>query len=380
MARDFLRQLPKGNNARTFSLLSWLCLDPWLFFLLLVLSCAGLTVLHSASDGDWLMLKRQMIFMGFGYLMMMVVARIPQMLVKQVSPFLYLFSIALLVLVMFFGTGAKGAQRWLDLPLLPRFQPSELVKLALPVFLARYFQHQILPPKFQHIVLSLFIIGLPTILILEQPDLGTSILIALSGLVVLFVAGLAWRYILAAFVLLAMAVPVMWFYVLHDYQRQRVLTLLNPEADKWGAGWNIIQSTTAIGAGGVSGKGWQLGTQSHLHFLPESHTDFIIAVLAEEFGYIGVVALLSINLMIVGRGFWIAAHAPDVFGRLLASSITFIYFVYLFVNMGMVSGILPVVGVPLPLVSQGGTSIVTLLCGFGMLMSIATGTRRMNQS
>lgn len=379
MARDFVRQLPAGNQRLRFSLLDWLCLDPWLLVLLILLSVLGLGVLYSASESDGGMVRRQMMFMGVGFMAMLVVAKAPPVLIKQASPFLYLFSLLLLVLVMFVGTGAKGAQRWLDLPLLPRFQPSELAKLALPLFLASYFQHQRLPPRFPHIVLALAIICLPTLLILRQPDLGTSILIALSGLIVLFVAGIGWRYILAAASLMAVAAPLMWFYVLHDYQRLRVLTLLDPEADKWGAGWNIIQSTTAIGAGGMTGKGWGEGTQSHLHFLPESHTDFIIAVLSEEFGLTGVLLLLLVYLLVVCRGFWIAANATDVFGRLLASSITFTFFIYIFVNMGMVSGILPVVGVPLPLVSQGGTSIVTLLCGFGMLMSIASKTRRLNQ-
>jgi rod shape determining protein RodA len=223
---------------------------------------------------------------------------------------------------------------------------------------------------------TLVIVGVPTLLIMKQPDLGTSLLVASSGLMVLFFAGLRWRYILGAVLLLLAAAWPIWQFVLHAYQKQRILTLLNPEADKLGAGWNIIQSKTAIGSGGFDGKGWLNGTQSQLNFLPESHTDFIIAVLAEEFGLLGVLLLLSLYVLIIGRGLWIAAQAQDSFSRLLAGSITFTFFVYVFVNIGMVSGLLPVVGVPLPLVSHGGTSIVTLMTGFGILMAISTERRR----
>jgi rod shape determining protein RodA len=259
-----------------------------------------------------------------------------------------------------------------------RFQPSEVLKLAVPIMMAAYLAKRLLPPRFSHVCIALVLIGIPTLLIMRQPDLGTSLLIATSGLLVLFFAGLRWRYIAGAVgVLLASAWPI-WMFVLHGYQRQRILTMLNPEADKLGAGWNIIQSKTAIGSGGIYGKGWLNGTQSQLNFLPESHTDFIIAVLAEEFGLLGVLALLSLYVLIIGRGLWIALTAQNTFSRLLAGSITFTFFVYIFVNIGMVSGLLPVVGVPLPLVSHGGTSIVTLMVGFGILMAIGTERRRVS--
>ena len=224
-------------------------------------------------------------------------------------------------------------------------------------------------------IVSLILVFLPAALILQQPDLGTSLLIAASGLFVLFMAGIGWGYIGGAAVLaLASAWPA-WVFVLKDYQKQRILTMLNPESDKLGAGWNIIQSKTAIGSGGWSGKGWMQGTQSQLAFLPESHTDFIIAVLAEEFGLRGVLLLLGLYLLILLRGFWIGMHAQSSFGRMMAGSLTLTFFVYVFVNMGMVAGLLPVVGVPLPLVSAGGTSVVTLMAGFGILMAVSTEKR-----
>jgi rod shape determining protein RodA len=284
-------------------------------------------------------------------------------------------ALILLVLVLFCGVGAKGAQRWLSLGGF-RFQPSEMMKLAMPIAIAAYLSNKSLPPRFKHVAWSLLFVAIPTVLIVRQPDLGTSILVAASGIIVLFYAGLPWRYIAAAFALLVASIWPMWHYVLHDYQRSRVLTLFNPEADKLGAGWNIIQSKTAIGSGGFDGKGWLNGTQSHLDFLPESHTDFIIAVLAEEFGFVGVFCLLMLYLLIVFRGLFIALNAQDGFQRLLAGSITLTFFIYVFVNVGMVSGLLPVVGVPLPLVSLGGTSLVTLMLGFGLLMGISAEPQR----
>jgi rod shape determining protein RodA len=233
----------------------------------------------------------------------------------------------------------------------------------------------ILPPRFKFVMISLALLGLPALLILQQPDLGTALLIAASGLFVLFMAGVGWRYIFGAVVLAVASAWPVWMFVLKDYQKQRILTMLNPESDKLGAGWNIIQSKTAIGSGGWQGKGWMSGTQSQLDFLPESHTDFIIAVLAEEFGLRGILMLMSIYLLILLRGFWIGVRAQTSFGRMMAGSLTLTFFVYIFVNMGMVAGLLPVVGVPLPLVSAGGTSVVTLMAGFGILMAVSTETR-----
>jgi len=253
-----------------------------------------------------------------------------------------------------------------------RFQPSEFMKIIMPATIAWYLSKRTLPPHLKHVAISLVLIGVPFILIVRQPDLGTALLILASGAFVLFMGGLRWRWILSV---LAAAVPVavaMWFFVMHDYQKQRVLTFLDPESDPLGTGWNIIQSKAAIGSGGVFGKGWLLGTQSHLDFLPESHTDFIIAVLGEEFGLVGICLLLIVYLLLIGRGLMITAQAQTLFGKLLAGSLTMTFFVYVFVNIGMVSGLLPVVGVPLPFISYGGTSLVTLLSAFGVLMSIHT--------
>jgi len=268
------------------------------------------------------------------------------------------------------GVGAKGAQRWLELPGF-RFQPSEIMKLVLPMMVAAWLTRQQLPPTFRHLCVALLLLAVPTAMIMKQPDLGTSLLIAASGVFVILLSGVYWRWIFAALGLMAAALPALWA-IMRDYQRQRVLTFLDPESDPLGSGWNIIQSKTAIGSGGLSGKGWLSGTQSQLDFLPESHTDFIIAVIGEELGMTGVLVLLAIYLLIIARGLIIAVQAQDSFSRLLAGSITLTFFVYVFVNIGMVSGLLPVVGVPLPMVSYGGTSIVTLMAGFGILMSIRT--------
>jgi rod shape determining protein RodA len=309
---------------------------------------------------------------------MIVIAQFNVERVKRLAPLAYVVGILLLIAVPLVGVGAKGAQRWLSLGGF-RFQPSEVMKLVVPMAAAWYFSSRALPPRFKYILVSLVMIAVPTFLIARQPDLGTSILIAASGLFVLFLSGIGWRFIFGAGGLVLCSAWPMWQFVLLDYQRTRILTLLNPESDKLGAGWNIIQSKTAIGSGGWDGKGWTNGTQSQLDFLPESHTDFIIAVLAEEWGLQGVLVLLSLYVAIIFRGLWIGVNAQHSFGRLLAGSITLTFFVYVFVNMGMVSGLLPVVGVPLPLVSQGGTSLVTLLAGFGLLMAISTEKRIIGQ-
>lgn len=374
---DFIRRMPEASHdlRRRRSLWQVIHIDPILLLLLLALSAYGLLVLYSASEGNSSILKRQLVFSCVAYLGMFAVAQLRLDYFTRWSLLFYLGALVLLIAVLLWGVGAKGAQRWLSLGGF-RFQPSEMMKLAMPVALAAYLSSKTLPPSFKHVMWSLVLIMLPTVLIVRQPDLGTAILVATSGLVVLFYAGLKWRYILTALVLLLASIWPMWHYVLHDYQRRRVLTLFNPEADKLGAGWNIIQSKTAIGSGGFNGKGWLQGTQSHLDFLPESHTDFIIAVLSEEFGFVGFLTLLGIYLLIVTRGLTIALKAQDSFRRLLAGSITLTFFVYVFVNIGMVSGLLPVVGVPLPLVSLGGTSLVTLMLGFGLLMAISTEPRR----
>ena len=351
--------------------------DPLLLLLLLLLMGVGLVVLYSASGKELYYVKRQLVFMTAGLVAMIFIAQVPPRLLERWAWLPYLGGIALLIAVPLIGVGAKGAQRWIDLGFF-RFQPSELMKIAVPLLLSSYLGSKILPPRFLHLVVATIVLMVPAALVVLQPDLGTAILILASGLFVVFLAGIKKIYLAVIALAAIAAAPVMWFFVLHDYQKSRVLTLLDPQSDKLGAGWNIIQSTTAIGSGGSTGKGWLQGTQSHLEFLPESHTDFIIAVLSEEFGLIGVLILLGLYLLIILRGLIISLRIPTMFGRLLAGSITLTFFVYIFVNMGMVSGLLPVVGVPLPMMSYGGTSIMTLLLGFGLLMSVGSGRKQID--
>ena len=359
------------------SLWTRLSLDFPLLILLLLLAGFGLLILYSGSDRNMAIVMRQAQYLMIAFVAMFVFAQLDVDRIKRWSLAAYVVGVALLVAVWLFGVGAKGAQRWLDLGI--RFQPSEMVKLVVPMVLAWFLAVHPLPVQPRQVVVSLLLIGVPTFLIANQPDLGTSIIIATSGMFVLFLAGLSWRFILGTLALLASCAYPIWHFVLRDYQKQRILTLLDPESDKLGAGWNIIQSKTAIGSGGWTGKGWLEGTQSHLDFLPESHTDFIIAVLAEEFGLFGVLFLMLLYVLIIMRGIWISMNAKHTFGRLLAGSIVLTFFVYVFVNMGMVSGLLPVVGVPLPLVSQGGTSLVTLLSGFGILMGLSVEKKLVHQ-
>lgn len=371
---DYLRQMPDHGSAdlaRRPGLTSRLHIDIPLLLLLLVLTAYGLVVLYSASGKSLDAVIRQGWYFLLAYAVMFTIAQISLARLMRWAPWFYLLGVALLVAVMVAGVGAKGAQRWLSIGGF-RFQPSEIMKLVLPLTIAWYLADRSLPPRFFPILVALALVLVPTALILQQPDLGTSLLIAASGLFVLFVAGMGWGYILGAAVLAIAGSWPMWMFVLRDYQKQRILTLLDPEADKLGAGWNIIQSKTAIGSGGWEGKGWTDGTQSHLDFLPESHTDFIIAVLSEEFGLRGVLVLMTIYLLILLRGFWIGINARSSFGRMVAGSLTLTFFVYIFVNMGMVAGVLPVVGVPLPLVSAGGTSAISLMAAFGILMAVST--------
>jgi len=369
--RTLSDNLAAGDFKRRNTVLAWLHLDGWLLLLLLLLMAYGLFVLYSASDGSQATLLRQLRNYGIAMAALLMASQIRLETYLRWSPVFYLGSLLLLVAVPLFGVGAKGAQRWLDIGLI-RFQPSELMKLAMPLMVAWWFSRRGIPPRLLTLLGALVLVLLPSGLIVIQPDLGTSLLVAASGLFVVFMAGVSWWYIgWAVLLFIASAWPA-WLFLLKDYQKQRILTLLDPESDKLGAGWNIIQSKTAIGSGGWSGKGWLAGTQSHLDFLPESQTDFIIAVLAEELGLRGVLLLLALYGLIVFRGFWISVTAQSGFARLLAAALTLTFFVYVFVNMGMVAGILPVVGVPLPLVSFGGTSIVTLMLGFGVLMAIST--------
>jgi rod shape determining protein RodA len=299
---------------------------------------------------------------------MIALAQVPDHFLRMLSPAVYALGLLLLCIVAVAGDVGKGAQRWLDLGVV-RFQPSEIMKLAVPMMCAWYLHQRPLPPSLRDILVVLAVIAIPVGLIAEQPDLGTALLVAAAGLIVLVMAGLSWGYLLGGVVVLGAAVPIVWHF-LHDYQRQRVLTLLDPQSDALGAGYHIIQSQIAIGSGGVFGKGWMNGSQAQLEFLPERSTDFIFAVIGEELGLLGLVALLAGYLFVVGRGIYMSLQCRDAFARLLAGSIALTFFVYACVNAGMVMGLLPVVGVPLPLVSYGGTSFVTLMAGFGILMSL----------
>jgi rod shape determining protein RodA len=360
------------------SLLNRLHCDGILLVGLLLLMTVGLITIYSAGGQDLSLIQRQLVRLGLALVVMFMVAQVPPMAYQKLSVYFYILGVALLLAVLMIGVSSKGAQRWLDLGFL-RFQPSEIMKLALPMMVAWYISRFHLPPKTWNILVGFVLVVIPTLLIARQPDLGTSLLIACSGVFALFLAGMSWQFI--SFVALAVSAftPIMWIFLMQDYQKQRVLTFLNPESDPLGSGYHIIQSKIAIGSGGSQGKGWLQGTQSQLEFLPERHTDFIFAVFSEEFGFWGVVGLLAIYTFIIIRGLIIAVKAQDAFSKILAGSITLTFFVYVFVNMGMVSGILPVVGVPLPLVSYGGTSMVTLLAGFGILMAISTQKRIMSR-
>ncbi len=334
---------------------------------LVILAAIGLTVLYSASDLSTSTLAGQAARFLIGAVLLVIVSRIPPTLLRAWTPWFYVFGVALLLVVQVLGEG-QGASRWLDIGVI-RFQPSELMKLAMPMMVAWYLHPRPLPPRWRDIAMVLVLVLAPTALIVKQPDLGTAILVAAAGLFVLFLAGLPWWKIGAMCAATAASAPVVWHF-LHDYQRQRVLTFLNPERDPLGSGWHIIQSMIAVGSGGIFGKGFNQGTQSKLEFLPEHTTDFIFAVLGEEFGLIGVLVLLAVYAFIVGRCLWIAANARDTWSRLVAGAFALAFSVYVIVNGGMITGLLPVVGVPLPLVSYGGTSAITLLTGFGVVMSI----------
>lgn len=342
-------------------------LDPVMLALLLLVIGFGLVVLYSASGQDMAMVYRQLIRLGVGLLAMLVISQVPPHILRIWTPWLYVIGVIMLLATWFLGVG-RGTQRWLDLGLV-RFQPSELMKLAVPMMVAWYLHPKVLPPAWKAVVFALGILLIPTLLIARQPDLGTSMLVAASGMFTLYLAGLRWRTLLGFAGVAAAAAPLLWL-VMKEYQRDRVRTFLNPEADPLGHGWNIVQSKIAVGSGGITGKGWLNGTQSNLEFIPERHTDFILAVLSEEFGLLGVMLLMLLYMLLIARGLHIASLARDTGSRLLAGSLSLTLFVYVLVNGGMVSGVLPVVGVPLPLISYGGTSAVTLLAGFGIMMSI----------
>ncbi|MBT6693766.1 MAG: rod shape-determining protein RodA [Porticoccaceae bacterium] len=371
---DFVRRIqsPGGDRKKSGSA----HIDFPLLTLLVALCGLGLMVLYSAGGQDLAYVKRQATFMVLGFIIMFVVAQFEVRYWEKWAFVFYSLGLLLLIVVLFFGVGAKGAQRWLDIGF-TRLQPAEFMKVGVSLMLAAYLSKRFIPPTLKHISWAMVMIMIPAALIMRQPDLGTALLVFVSGFFTLFLAGLGVHYLIGTFLTGIAAVPIMWNFILLDYQKQRLLTLLSPEKDRLGSGWNIVQSKTAIGSGGLNGKGWTEGTQSQLNFLPESHTDFIIAVLAEEFGLIGILILLTLYTLVIARCSFIALKAQSQFGRLLAGSLSLIFFIYVFVNMGMVSGILPVVGAPLPMISYGGTAILTLFIGFGLLMAISTEPNRM---
>jgi rod shape determining protein RodA len=365
--------LDSGGIDETVRRVPWstrLHLDFPLLVGLVLLAGFGLLILYSASGGSAEMMQQQAMRLLVAFSLMVAIAQLPPHWLKIITTMLFTAGIIMLILVPLFGVSSKGAQRWLDLGAF-RFQPSEMMKLVIPMMVALYLTDKQLPPQPLRLLIASVMIVIPVLLIARQPDLGTSLLIGSSGFFVLFLAGLPWRVITGLGVLAGAAMPILWS-LLKDYQKQRVLTFLDPEKDPLGAGYHIIQSKIAIGSGGLFGKGWMEGTQSQLSFLPERHTDFIFAVLAEEFGLIGVILLFALYLFLVWRALSIAIQAQETYTRLLAGALAMTFFIYFFVNVGMVSGILPVVGLPLPLVSYGGTAMVTTLVSFGILMSIHT--------
>ncbi len=332
----------------------------------------SLTAIYSASNSNIDAVVNQAIKILISISAMVVVAQFSPLSYGRVGPWFYFVCLFLLVLVLLVGETVNGATRWLNIGI--SFQPSELMKIAMPLMIARYISRGALPPSVFSVGVSITIVLVPSVLIMLEPDLGTSILIAFSGLVVIFLSGLKKRYLAVALGLLLASLPLMWSNM-HPFQKNRILTLLNPESDPLGSGYHLIQSKIAIGSGGLFGKGWLNSTQGQLDFLPERTTDFIFAILAEEFGFLGVSLLIGIYLYIIGRGIMIAINAQDLFSRLLAASISLTFFVYVFVNIAMTTGLLPVVGVPLPLISAGGTSMLTIMVGLGMLMSVQTHRR-----
>lgn len=337
---------------------------------LLLISAYGTAIIYSATDQSLAMMERQVLRLLMAFGLLVGIAQVHPRHIYRWSPWLYTLGVLMLLAVLLIGDIGKGAQRWLDFGFI-RFQPSELLKLAVPMMLAWLVADKAMPPNWRYLSTMLMLTVVPVLLIAKQPDLGTALLVASAGAFVIFLSGLRWRVIIGAGLAVLGCLPLLWHHM-HEYQRQRVLTFLDPETDPLGAGYHIIQSKIAIGSGGMFGKGWLQGTQSHLEFLPERSTDFIFAVLSEEFGLLGIILLMLLYLFVTLRGLYIATQAQDTFGRLLSGAVTLIFFVYLFVNMGMVTGMLPVVGVPLPLVSYGGTSLVTIMIGFGILMSIHT--------
>jgi rod shape determining protein RodA len=351
-------------------------IDTPLLIFIILLSSLGLMVLYSSSGGSLSLVYRQLIHLGLATSVMLVIAQIPPFFLLRSAPILMIIGTILLILVLFFGSSGGGAQRWLDIGFI-RFQPSELMKIIVPITIAAILSEKTLPPRALSVIISLITIALVVFLIAKQPDLGTSLLIGASGIYVLFFSGfrirlvkIIWLNLLILSSLLMGSLYIAWNYLLISYQKNRILTLFNPESDPLGSGYHIIQSKIAIGSGGLTGKGLTNGSQSQLDFVPEQSTDFIFSVLAEELGFLGFILLIAIYSLIIYRCFSLSLRCEDNFSRLLGSSLTFVFFTYVFVNIGMVSGLVPVVGLPLPLISYGGSSLMTLMASFGIIMSI----------
>ena len=350
-------------------------LDGPLLIALVFLSALGLVVIFSASGENWDVMLRQGVRLGVSLVAMLILAQVPPETLRRLSPHLFVIGLVALLGVLVIGVTAKGAQRWLDLGVV-RFQPSELMKLAVPMAVAWLLTRGRLPPSFTMVMAALMVTLIPAGLVVIQPDLGTAIMLIVSGMIVVFLAGIRWHHIMMLLAALAASAPFLWSR-LDGYQQQRILTLFDPFSDPLGSGYQTIQAQIAIGSAGIWGKGWLEGSQSHLEFIPERSTDFIFAVFAEEFGLIGVLMLVLLYVFIVGRCLVMAYHTRNTYSRLLIGALALTFFFYLFVNLGMVSGILPIVGVPLPLISYGGTSMLTMMVGFGMIMGMHARRRLM---
>ena len=345
-------------------------LDPWLLCFLVLNSALGLMVIYSASGQDSQMVLRQAISFGVGFIALFICAQIPPKVYQAISPYFYVLAMLMLVLVLVVGETRMGAKRWISLPGIGSMQPSEFMKFAMPLMMAWYFSRRPFPPKLLDIIVALVLMLIPFVLVLLQPDMNIGLII--PGVFVLFLSGMSWKLIAGAFSALAVAAPALWMFVFQEYQKKRVLTLFDPESDALGAGWNIIQSKIAIGSGGFTGKGYLGGTQSHLGYLPEHHTDFIMSTLAEEFGFLGVLTLFILFTAIILRCLFISLNSFHSFGRLYVGATALTFFFFVLLNAGMVSGVLPVTGDPLPLMSYGGTAVIATLAGMGIVMSIHT--------
>ena len=370
----FLRHAPRNglHNTPKVNLFQKLHLDAWLCLYISLTAFLGLVTLYSASGESLFLVTKQLISFGIGFVVMFSLAQIQPKVYQTFTPFFFVFCIFALISVVLIGEVRMGAKRWIRIPGFGSIQPSEFMKLAMPMMAAWYLSRKELPPSLPTIVMTLVLIAVPFLMIAKQPDLGTSALVLSSGVFILFLSGLSWRLIALASTGIAVILPLTWQFLLHDYQKKRVMTLFNPEADALGSGWNIIQSKIAIGSGGFGGKGFLSGTQSHLHYLPEGHTDFIIAAFSGEFGFLGIIVLMFLYFAIIVRTMQISVQSLNNYGKLLVGGFGLAFFVYVFVNAGMVSGILPVTGIPLPFMSYGGTAIITLMASFGIVMSIHT--------